>query len=142
MKRLLTVLSLLAAVLLTGCTKAEGTYQEQLNQRIEQAITDATAGPTFSHGIYSFYKEPSVGRISSEETSSVFTQDGVKFVMNLNVSSIVNTKYYEGKSISLIPGGMEVLAKSGGQFSDFLGEEIHADVLSVDPFTSLYKEMR
>lgn len=123
MKRLLTVLSLLAAVLLTGCTKAEGTYQEQLNQRIEQAITDATAGPTFSHGIYSFYKEPSVGRISSEETSSVFTQDGVKFVMNLNVSSIVNTKYYEGKSISLIPGGMEVLAKSGGQFSDFLGEE-------------------
>ncbi len=123
MKRLFAVLGLLAAFLLTGCVKTEGTYQEQLNQRIERAITDATAGPTFSHGIYSFYKEPSVGRISSEETSSVFTLNGVKFVMNLNVSSIVNSKYYEGKSISLIPEGMEVLAKSAGRFSDFLGEE-------------------
>ena len=123
MKRLFSVLSLLAAILLAGCVKADGTYQEQLNQRIERAITDATAGPTFSHGIYSFYKEPSIGRISSEETSSVFTQDGVKFVMNLNVSSIVNSKYYEGKNISLIPEGMEVLAKSAGRFADFLGEE-------------------
>ena len=43
--------------------------------------------------------------------------------MNLNVSSIVNSKYYEGKNISLIPEGMEVLAKSAGRFADFLGEE-------------------
>lgn len=139
MKLRKVIAAALAALMLTGCVKAEGSYQEQLNQRIERAITDATAGPTYSHGIYSFYKEPSVGRISSEETSSVFTQDGVKFVMNLNVSAIVNSKYYEAQNVAYVPAGMEPLAKSAGTFADFLGEEHPFEVslfrLDQDVFT-------
>ena len=118
-----TVIAAAAALMLVGCVKAEGTYQEQLNQRIERAITAKTAGPTFSHGIYSFYIEPSVGRISSEETSDIFVRDGVKFVMNLNVSSIVNARYYDAQNVFHVPEGMELAAESTGTFADYAGEE-------------------
>ena len=125
--------ALLASLLIcAGCVNAEGTYQEQLNRRIETAITGATAGPTFSHGIYSYYKEPSIGRITSEKTSSIFTENGVKFVMNLNVSAIVNAKYYDSISTLSMPQGMDVLAESQGTFADYNGE--------VHPFDiTLYK---
>ena len=139
MKRFIRFLLVLCMAFSAGCMHAEGTYQEQLNQRIERAITDATAGPTFSHGIYSFYKEPSIGRLSSAETSSVFMQDGVKFVMNLNVSSIVNSKYYDSKNNTAIPEGLDVLARSGGTFADFMGDEHSFEVtlmrLNEDVFT-------
>ena len=121
MKRVLSALLLTIGVL-AGCTTYSGTYQEQLNQRVERAITSATAGPTYSHGIYSYYKEPSIGRVSSEETSSIFTENGTRFVMNLNVSSIVNERYYSingnGNSMDDFP----VLAESEGTFVDYAGE--------------------
>ena len=114
--------ALLCILLLTGCVHAEGSYADQLNMRMERAITGATAGPTYSHGIYSYYKEPAIGRVSSEALSSTFIENGVRFIMNLNVPAIVNEKYYGGAASSGLPRNMDTLAESRGTFADFEGE--------------------
>ncbi len=145
MKRFIFGITMLSAVLLMGCVQAEGTYQEQLITRIEQAISGATAGPTYSHGIYSYYKEPSIGRVSSEQTSNIFVKDGVRFVMNLNVSAIVNEKYYENSASISTPQNMEVLAECTGTFADFMGQEHPFDIqlsrLEDQVFTSMKTDL-
>jgi hypothetical protein len=79
--------------------------------------------PSFSHGTYSYYKEPSVGRISSEKTSNVFLMNGTKFAMNLKVSQIINSRYYRTVETASLPEGMSELAGFTGTVTDYQNSE-------------------
>ncbi len=123
MKHLLKLIVSLSLIVLWGCASYTGSYEEELNRRVERAITCEAAKPNFSHGIYSYYKEPLLGRLSSEETSNTFLLDNVKFVMNLKISSIINQKYYSGAKEQSGYTDLEPAAASTGTFLDYEGKE-------------------
>ena len=68
--------------------------------------------PSYDHLYYSYYLQPGIGRISSDETGNVFSFNGVKFTMNLNVQSIINSAYYAGASQET-PAGRQLLRHEG-----------------------------
>ena len=83
MKTVKILLAFFLAVL-CGCVKAQGSYQDQLNARVDAAMVRPAMNPSFTHGLYSYYKEPSIGRISSEKTSNVFRMNDAKFMKLVN----------------------------------------------------------
>ena len=123
MKQLNKLILVLAAALFTGCARLSGNYEDELNRRIERAVTCSVARPNYTHDIYTYYREPSIGRISSDETSNTFLMDDVKFVMNLRISSIINQKYYTDASDTTSLENMEKVAESSGTFNDYDGNE-------------------
>jgi hypothetical protein len=123
MKRLFKAALIGLTALSLGCTKFSGSYEDELNRRVERAVTCRVAQPNYAHDVYSYYREPSVGRISSDVTSNTFLMDGVKFVMNLRVSSIINQKYYADAPDSSTLMNMEQIAESTGTFLDYTGSE-------------------
>ena len=117
------ILLVLLFALLCGCVKAEGSVQDQLNARVNAAMARPAMNPSFTHGFYSYYKEPSIGRISSEKTSNVFRMNDAKFVMNLRVSKIINARYYRtAASSEATPEGLKLLAQFDGEITDYRNE--------------------
>ena len=116
--KLLLALSLAA---LSGCVKLTGSLQEQLNARVNSALSRQAMNPSFTHGFYSYYKEPSIGRIASEKTSNVFRMNDAKFVMNLKVSELINARYYRGVQSQQrsLPDGMTLLAQYSDEIADY-----------------------
>ena len=119
--KLLRILTALAMILLCGCVEREGSCQEQLNQRVAAAMSRPAMNPSFSHGFYSYYKEPSIGRIASEKTSNVFRMNDAKFIMNLKVSQIISSRYYRSMvaQSATLPAGMNLLAQYTGELTDY-----------------------
>ncbi len=91
MKRLLLIT---LTFLLIGCTKATGTLSSQLPELLKKTAAMPYGIPDNQKYLYSYYIEPSIGRVQSKETSNVFLKHGTQFVMNLNVFNIVNQEYY------------------------------------------------
>ena len=93
MKKTASIL-LLMTLVLSGCTQVSG----DLNGRVKKSIADALALPASQANrnktFYSYYIEPSVGRYSGNNTGNVFTYEGAKFLMNLNVPVIINEDAY------------------------------------------------
>lgn len=123
MKQLNKLLVVLLAALSVGCAKLSGSYEDELNRRVERAVTCSIGQPNYTHGTYTYYREPSIGRISSDETSNTFLMDDVKFVMNLRISSIINQKYYTDAPDNSTLTSMEEVAQSSGTFNDYDGNE-------------------
>ena len=123
MKYLLKAIASLSLLVLWGCASYSGSFEEELNRRVERAVTSEAAKPNYSHGVYSYYKEPLVGRIRSEETSNTFVLDNVKFVMNLRISSIINQKYYSDVKEQTGHADLQPAAQSSGTFLDYEGKE-------------------
>ncbi|MBP3892152.1 MAG: hypothetical protein J6D29_08255 [Solobacterium sp.] len=122
MKKTILILFLLSC--LCGCTKVTSTMQAQLESKLNaMSLLDADA-PIYNHRYYLYYKEPMIGKISSDITSNIFTYEGTRFVMNLNVPAIINNRYYPDGSAE-IEGlkGLEPAAKHNGVLKDHLGEE-------------------
>ena len=128
MKRVKRLFCILLAAVLCGCVKWSGSYEEELNRRVERAVTSTVGQPNYSHSNYSYYREPIIGRISSDETSNTFLLDDVKFVMNLRISSIINKKYYSQAPDSSMLVNMDVLARSAGTFTDYDGDDHSFDI--------------
>ena len=98
--------------------------QSELDTRIAEAVAAESQTPSYNHGLYSYYVEPSVGRISSDASSNTFNYNGAKFVMNLNIPEIINSIYYTNKTVET--NGVSDLtpaAKTEGTYLDYLGDE-------------------
>lgn len=114
----------LFCVLLSGCA----VYEDDPDQIIESALTGALAEEVpqanHSNGYYSWYAEPAQGRMNSDRSSSVLNLRGSGFVMNLNVSSIINGKYYEDaeEEGSVLSEGI-LCAYRDGSYKDASGSE-------------------
>ncbi len=135
----------LAAFLLAGCSSYQGDLQSELNQRLASAQEKQILGAEYNHRFYSYYLEPGVGRMGSSLTSNTFCYEGTKFVMNLNVPSVINAAYYTSESdpFTAISGGSE-LAKSEGSYLDRDGREhgfsVGVYLLNSEVFTYLVSD--
>lgn len=116
---------LILCLLLTGCTKVSGSLQSRLEQQISAASEHAVNSPNSRKTYYSYYLDPSIGRISSTETGNVFSLNGVQFVMNLDVASIINEKYYpDSPVLHSYALDADVIAETSGKVKDRSGEEL------------------
>lgn len=93
MKKILCLI--LSALMLTSCTVKTSI---DLQSELESSLASANGAKIFTSNInkplYSYYLPPSIGRNKSTQTSSILNDRGRKFVMNLNVASIIQEKYY------------------------------------------------
>ena len=111
MKKFWIVLSLL---MLCGCSANPAGLQNTLNQKIEKVIQQPAMCIADNHKtLFSYYTEPSVGRMESTMTSIVFLVDNVEVVMNLDISTVINTKYYPDVLTQPKANGDEIVFLSG-----------------------------
>ena len=61
---------------------------------------------------YSYNIESYIGRISSDKTSNVFSYNGTKFIMNLNIPSILG----EDTNLNLVT---DSIYESNGEYIDY-----------------------
>lgn len=119
----LVVLALVLCLL--GCTNYSDDLNGILNQKIEYVFTLPADKPNYNHKYYSYYLEPSVGRITSSETSNTFNYMNHPFVLNLNVSGIISSSIYPNTVIDdLKLSDLNVIAQKEGEYTNY-DEEVH-----------------
>lgn len=85
---------LMLCLLLGGCFHEED-LEKDLKQTLQNSShQEAIDFTTMSKPLYNYYLPKDVGRISSNNLSSIFKKDGTKFIMNFNPNSIVIRDYY------------------------------------------------
>ena len=116
--------SVLAVLLLflCGCGEYTGSIQNDLDRKIDQVVSQPVVTANHNHRYYSYYLDPQIGRIDSMLTSNIFTYNGVRFIMNLNTSRVINKEYYEPGSDE-IQIDAELMAEKSGTFTNALGKE-------------------
>lgn len=86
---------LLLPFLLCGCTFNSQTMNQDLKLSLQDSSNMQAIEFTNMHKrLYDYYLPKDIGRISSNELSSVFKKDGTKFIMNFNPNAIVIRDYY------------------------------------------------
>ena len=109
-------------VFLCGCGEYTGSIQNDLDRKVDQVVSQPAVTANHNHRYYSYYLDPQIGRIDSMLTSNIFTYNGVRFIMNLNTSSVINQEYYEPGSDE-IQIEAELAAEKSGTFINALGKE-------------------
>ena len=119
------IFCLILVLFLSSCSEYRGSVQSRLDQQISACENSAISNPNNRKTYYSYYLDPSIGRVYSTGTGNVFSLDGVSFVMNLDVAKIINEKYYPLKlDIHEYALGGDVLAQREGTVRDISGSEI------------------
>lgn len=97
MKRAFLPVMILAGMLLSGCTVYHKVnLQNLLDQKITQVEKEPVTSADHHKKFYSYYISPEIGRMEGDSTGNIFNYEGTSFLMNLNVSSVMNRKYYNG----------------------------------------------
>ena len=86
----------LCLMLLSGCAST----QTDLKLRLENSVATMAQAPIDdladnNKPLYRYYIEPSVGRRDSTQTGNVFLLNGREFIMNLDIASVINTRFYD-----------------------------------------------
>lgn len=130
------VLTSLMLLFLTGCTY-QNTFQLQdaLNEELSEAMQAPSFKPNRNKTYYSYYLYPYIGRHKSTQSGNVLNYRGTQFVMNLNIASLINQKYYteadEDTDSLNTPS-----ASAGGEYEDYW-KETHAyqiDIYEVNDY--------
>lgn len=109
----------LIAIGLVGCTSTSAPLKEQMQTALEQANEIQAIDGDNRKDFYSYYLEPSIGNVSSSPSSNVFLKEGTRFVMNLNVSKIINQEFYaDALTINDVANATSLLFTLVGQYSD------------------------
>lgn len=119
MKKSLPAL-MLTAVLLSGCASS-ASLAERMQNNIDAVLAQNVSQAGHNKTYYSYYIEPSVGRFSGNETGNVFSYEGTKFLMNLNVPSIVNEQTYPDSDSDGIETISSPMLTKDGTYSDSEG---------------------
>lgn len=101
-----------------------GDVQSRLDAAVSQALSSEPASANNRKEFYSYYLDPSVGRLASTATANEFQTGGSRFVMNLDVASIINSVYYPEETVShdyALSGGE--IARAAGTMTTAGGEE-------------------
>lgn len=92
MKKLILVLML---CLMAGCSVNKQEVKDSIyNELKDMSNAQPITYTTMKKELYSYYLPKDVGRISSNDLSSLLQKDGVKFIMNFNPNRIVAHDYY------------------------------------------------
>ncbi len=108
----ITIIGLLS-LFLVGCVKLDQKILiKELNDRFEIINNEPYRAANQNKKYYAYYLPPSIGRLDGDLTSNVLMYYDAKFVMNLNVASIVNKRYYpDGEKQMTENTGSTILAK-------------------------------
>lgn len=86
------------AVITSGCTVYHTIdLQKILSEKLVTRMEGDADAPNRNKPYYSYYIQPSVGQLESDQTGSLLTYQGNEFLMNLNISAVINDKYYDSK---------------------------------------------
>lgn len=101
MKKIL--LAIILSATLFGCADHSVSLQEQLDQQIQVIDQLPIASANYRKPFYTYYTEPSIGHYQSSDTYNAFTYQSMRFVMNLNVTAIMNASQQPQQSSTLEP---------------------------------------
>ena len=91
---------LLMAFILLGCQVSTPQIKNDITNEINTMAKSApTSYKTMNKPFYSYYLPKDVGRIDSNDISSLLSKDGSKIIMNFNPNSIVIHDYYHKDEI-------------------------------------------
>lgn len=97
---------LVLLLLLSGCSSDMLTTRS-VETSLEQAQTLDVYNANYSKEYYSYYLEPCIGRLNGDSTSNTFDYYGIKFIMNLNVASVLQDAYYDTEEQTVTSTGMK-----------------------------------
>lgn len=123
---------LFTCLLLTGCTlQSNVDLQNEITESIATSSTYTIHTPNISKTYYSYYLPVNIGRMQSTSSGNILNDRGRQFVMNLNVSSIINSNYYTEANSSLSTDSLsDPVAYIEGEYTD-INESIHSYHISV-----------
>lgn len=118
------ILMSLSVFLLGGCSRYSDDLLGAVMEKLSLAAELPAMRPTYNSTYYRYYKEPYVGRISSDATSNIFCLNGTQFVMNLNVPGMINQAYYPGETVGgMLVEGASLAAETAGHYTDWQSQE-------------------
>ena len=89
------VVLMLCLLLLCGCTFNRETLQNDLQQSLQDSShQEAVTFTNMNKPLYSYYLPRDIGRVLSNDLSSVLKKDGTQFIMNFNPNAVVIHDYY------------------------------------------------
>ncbi|MFV0479824.1 MAG: hypothetical protein ACK5LZ_04570 [Anaerorhabdus sp.] len=120
--RLRKIVGLICVFLLMGCSVNASSLENQLTVSLEDISSRVSVSPNNRKEFYSYYIEPSVGRREIGKTYNIFVKNGVEFLMNLNVSSIINELHYsQTANETEIETALTVWFNKSGSYIDYTG---------------------
>lgn len=124
MKRLFEAVLLCMLFGASGCSAVyEVNLQKLLNNRILLAQKASVFQADHNKKYYSYYISPEIGRMDGDSTGNVFNYQGTPFLMNLNISSVINHRYYKGiEDDSEILNQKSRKAIASGKYQDLDGD--------------------
>lgn len=128
------ILVCLLTILLCACTNSR-----DINLKLGKVFVDDINVGNIRTNNYTFYMEyymPSdVNEESSEALSYVFNADGEKFIMNINVASILNSEYNVGNSLT-----DDGFFNKDKQIYERAGTFINVNGSTIDYFAKVYED--
>lgn len=117
MKKLLSFLMI--TTLLTGCVSANETIEKRIDDAISSALTLQVDHTNYSNTYYAYYLQPSIGRFYSHKISNIFGYRDIKFILNLNLSQIINEKFYpDSKEDYITLDSFPLVYQKSGEYID------------------------
>lgn len=113
------IIFMILCLLLVGCSNEVTNFQSEIEKSIAIENNKQAFLPENNKTYYSYYVDPSVGRLYSDQTSSIFVYQSTKFIMNLNVTEIINSKYYDQDSNSIQLNEGLRLFSINGEYLDY-----------------------
>ena len=124
MKRFKGICVALCLLMLAGCSTDRIDVASDVNRKLAEAVEIPAHQPIYNSTCYMYYKEPYVGRITSDLTSNVFSLNGTQFVMNLNVPGIINRAYYPGQTVGgMNVKGASIILETAGKYENYDGDQ-------------------
>jgi hypothetical protein len=118
MKRIASAVICFSLIFAAGCTDSGNTPAQSVQASLSRVLSQTAAKANHSKEYYSYYIEPSVGRYSSTKTGNIFSYQGTKFAMNLNVAEIINAKYYPEQSLENSSAAKDAAIELQGTYID------------------------
>lgn len=113
------IILLILLICLSACSNNIN-FETELKKAVEEEVALKAFSPDNSKTYFRYYTEPDVGNVYSDQTSNVFLYNDTKFIMNLNVSSIINNKYYNNEIVKDIQLNDEFkLFDFNGEYVDY-----------------------
>jgi hypothetical protein len=108
----------LAATILCGCTTSVSDLPSVIKANMDTVLQQDAGKANRSKTYYAYYIEPSVGRLSGNQTGNIFLYEGTRILMNLNVSGIVNEENYPNSTADGMDTIPDPLIDLEGEYHD------------------------
>jgi hypothetical protein len=120
-------------ILLTGCTNYTN-FELDLKDALNKESSLNAISPDNNKTYFRYYLEPCIGLIYSNQTSNIFLYNNVKFIMNLNVASVINDKYYSNEFENIQLNQKYKLFSFSGEYTDYKNKTYpyYVDVFKVN----------